>query len=81
MAANNGGYKVLCPACGERMRIQSGPTESNLARAMLAQCQNFMCGATYQGTLSWDYVLTQSSLGPVPLPPSRQGRPQSKKNL
>lgn len=59
---NGGGYRCLCPACGERMRIQSVPTECPATRMMLGQCQNFLCGATYTGTLSFNYALTPSKL-------------------
>ena len=76
MSSNNGGYKALCPACGERMRIQSGASESLLSKPIYAQCQNLWCSATYQGVLSWDAVINPSAIAEVPLPTSdeRRGR-------
>ncbi len=76
MSSNNGGYKALCPACGERMRIQPGTSESLLSKPIYAQCKNLWCSATYEGVLSWDVVIHKSAIAEVPLPTSdeRRGR-------
>ena len=59
---NNGGYKCLCPACGSRMRIRNSESQTPIFKTMYAQCTNIACGATYTGSLTWDYALSPSGL-------------------
>jgi hypothetical protein len=59
---NNGGYKALCPACGNRMRIRNSEAQTPTFKTMYAQCTNIACGATYTGSLTWDYALSPSGL-------------------
>lgn len=59
---NNGGYKALCPACGHRMRIRNSEAQTPTFKTMYAQCTNIACGATYTGSLTWDYALSPSGL-------------------
>ena len=61
-AQNNGGYKALCPACGNRMRIRNSEAQTPTFKTMYAQCTNIACGATYTGSLTWDYALSPSGL-------------------
>lgn len=61
-APNNGGYKALCPACGDRMRIRNSEAQTPTFKTMYAQCTNIACGATYTGSLTWDYALSPSGL-------------------
>ena len=74
--ANNGGYKCLCPACGERMRIRNSEAQTPTFKTMYAQCMNMACGATYAGSLTWDYALSPSGLDKprvvLPVAPSVQ---------
>ena len=59
---NNGGYKALCPAGGSRMRIRNSEAQTPTFKTMYAQCTNIACGATYTGSLTWDYALSPSGL-------------------
>lgn len=59
---NNGGYKCLCPACGSRMRIRNSEAQTPTFKTMYGQCMNIACGATYTGSLSWDYALSPSGM-------------------
>lgn len=72
--ANNGGYKCLCPACGQRMRIRNSEAQTPTFKTMYAQCMNMACGATYTGSLTWDHELSPSGLDRprvrLPLAPS-----------
>ena len=61
-APNNGGYKALCPACDSRMRIRNSEAQTPTFKTMYAQCTNIACGATYTGSLTWDYALSPSGL-------------------
>ena len=61
-APNNGGYKALCPTCGDRMRIRNSEAQTPTFKTMYAQCTNIACGATYTGSLTWDYALSPSGL-------------------
>lgn len=61
-APNNGGYKALCPACNSRMRIRNSEAQTPTFKTMYAQCTNVACGATYSGSLTWDYALSPSGL-------------------
>ncbi|MHB0819860.1 ogr/Delta-like zinc finger family protein [Stutzerimonas stutzeri] len=74
--AHNGGYKCLCPACGERMRIRNSEAQTPVFKTMYAQCTSVACGATYTGSLSWDFALSPSGLDrpriTLPLAPSVQ---------
>lgn len=67
-------YKLVCPACGGRMRIRNSEGQTPVFRSMYAQCQHMPCGATYSGSLSWDYALSPSGLDSprvaLPLAPS-----------
>lgn len=73
-SANNGGYKCLCPACGSRMRIRNSEAQTPIFKTMYAQCINVGCGATYTGSLTWDYTLSPSGMDKprvvLPLAPS-----------
>lgn len=59
---NNGGYKCLCPACNSRMRIRNSEALTPIYKTMYAQCTNIACGATYSGSLTWEYALSPSGL-------------------
>lgn len=67
-------YKLVCPACGGRMRIRNSEGQTPVFRSMYAQCTHIPCGATYSGSLSWDYALSPSGLDrprvALPLAPS-----------
>jgi hypothetical protein len=71
-----GGYRCLCPACGSRMRIRNSESQTPIFKTMYAQCLNIACGATYTGSLCWDYALSPSGLDQprvaLPLAPSAQ---------
>jgi hypothetical protein len=73
---NNGGYKALCPACGDRMRIRNSESQTPTFKTMYAQCQNLACSAAYVGSLSWEHTLSPSGLDQprvtLPLAPSVQ---------
>ena len=74
--ANNGGYRCICPACGHRMRIRNSEAQTPTYKTMYAQCLNMACGATFTGSLSWDFALSPSGLDQprvvLPLAPSVQ---------
>ncbi|HEJ2254021.1 TPA: ogr/Delta-like zinc finger family protein, partial [Pseudomonas aeruginosa] len=53
-------YKLVCPCCHSRMRIRSSEGQTPCFRSMYAQCTNALCGATFTGSLSWDYQLSPS---------------------
>lgn len=76
MTTNSGGYKCLCPACGCRMRIRNSESQTPTFKTMYAQCCNLACGATYTGSLTWDYALSPSGLDKprisLPIAPSVQ---------
>ncbi|HBO2796494.1 TPA: ogr/Delta-like zinc finger family protein [Pseudomonas aeruginosa] len=55
-------YKLVCPCCHSRMRIRSSEGQTPCFRSMYAQCTNALCGATFTGSLSWDYQLSPSGL-------------------
>ncbi|AUF99784.1 transcriptional regulator [Pseudomonas sp. 09C 129] len=73
---SNGGYKCLCPACGSRMRIRNSEAQTPNFKTMYGQCMNILCGATYTGSLSWDYALSPSGIDRprmvLPIAPSVQ---------
>ncbi|MFP8981171.1 ogr/Delta-like zinc finger family protein, partial [Pseudomonas aeruginosa] len=48
-------YKLVCPCCHSRMRIRSSEGQTPCFRSMYAQCTNALGGATFTGSLSWDY--------------------------
>ncbi|WP_240441820.1 ogr/Delta-like zinc finger family protein, partial [Pseudomonas aeruginosa] len=52
-------YKLVCPCCHSRMRIRSSEGQTPCFRSMYAQCTNALCGATFTGSLSWDYQLRE----------------------
>lgn len=69
-------YKLVCPACGNRMRIRNSEGQTPVFRSMYAQCMHIPCGATFSGSLSWDYTLSPSGmerpLAVLPLAPAVQ---------
>lgn len=76
---HNGGYKCLCPACGERMRVMKGKAESLAVSRMYAQCSNLLCSMTLSGTLSFDFALEPTKLATplmrLPIAPSKLKKP------
>ena len=64
-APNHGGYRCLCPACGEPMFIRKSEKQTETFQTMYGRCNNMVCGATYVGSLEWQYTLSPSGL---PLP-------------
>lgn len=77
MSSNHGGgYKAICPACGNAMRIRNSEAQTPTFKTMYAQCTNLACGATYTGSLTWDYALSPSGLDKpritLPIAPSVQ---------
>lgn len=66
MSAHNGGYKVLCPACGGRMRVftaeQQVVTPTAVEREVYAQCRDFFCSLSVTGKMAWTHVLKPSQL-------------------
>lgn len=77
MSSNHGGgYKAICPACNSAMRIRNSEAQTPTFKTMYAQCTNLACGATYTGSLTWDYALSPSGLDKpriiLPLAPSVQ---------
>lgn len=75
-APNHGGYRCLCPACGSHMRIRGSEVQTPTYKTMYAQCTNMGCGATFSGSLSWDYCLSPSGMDAprvsLPLAPAVQ---------
>lgn len=75
-STTGGGYKALCPACGERMRIRNSESQTPIFKTMYGQCTNVACGATYTGSLTWDYALSPSGMDrprvELPVAPSVQ---------
>lgn len=77
MSSNHGGgYKAICPACESPMRIRNSEAQTPTFKTMYAQCTNLACGATYTGSLTWDYALSPSGLDrpriSLPIAPSVQ---------
>lgn len=77
MSTNHGGgYKAICPACNSAMRIRNSEAQTPTFKTMYAQCTNLACGATYTGSLTWDYALSPSGLDrpriSLPIAPSVQ---------
>jgi len=74
--AHNGGYKCLCPACGERMRIRNSEAQTPTFKTMYAQCTNMACSHSIIGSLSWDFALVPSGIDSprvvLPVAPSAQ---------
>jgi hypothetical protein len=68
-------YKLVCPACYGPMVIRTSEGQTPCFRALYYQCKNFVCGATYGGSQTIDYMLSPSGvakpLNVVPLAPSR----------
>lgn len=58
------------------MRIRNSEAQTPIFKTMYAQCLNIACGATYTGSLTWDYALSPSGLDQprvaLPLAPSAQ---------
>ena len=55
-------YKLVCPACGGKLRIRNSEGESPIFRSIYGQCMNVACGATFAGSQSWEYELSPSGL-------------------
>lgn len=55
-------YKLVCPACGGKMRIRNSEGQTPIFRSMYSQCLNIPCSASFSGSLSWDYQLSASGL-------------------
>jgi len=58
------------------MRIRNSEAQTPVFKTMYAQCTSVACGATYTGSLSWDFALSPSGLDKpritLPLAPSVQ---------
>ncbi len=58
------------------MRIRNSEAQTPVFKTMYAQCTSVACGATYTGSLSWDFALSPSGLDSprvvLPLAPSVQ---------
>ncbi|OLU22494.1 transcriptional regulator [Pseudomonas sp. PA15(2017)] len=67
-------YKLVCPACGNPVRIRSSEGQSPLFRTMYGQCTYVPCGYNIVGSLNWDYGLNASGMDKpritLPLAPS-----------
>ncbi|HCK4503001.1 TPA: ogr/Delta-like zinc finger family protein [Pseudomonas aeruginosa] len=55
-------YKLVCPACGGKLRIRNSEGESPIFRSIYGQCMSIACGATFAGSQSWEYELSPSGL-------------------
>lgn len=68
-------YKLVCPACYGPLVIRTSEGQTPCFRALYYQCKNFVCGATYGGSQTIDYMLSPSGLAQpinvVPQAPSR----------
>ena len=75
-APNHGGYRCLCPACGEPMFIRKSEKQTPTFQTMYARCNNMVCGASYVGSLTWDYTPSPSGLPnpqvSLPLSPAKE---------
>ena len=75
-APNHGGYRCLCPACGEPMFIRKSEKQTPTFQTMYGRCNNLVCGASYVGSLTWDYTLSPSGLpnpqATLPLSPAKE---------
>lgn len=58
------------------MRIRNSESQTPTFKTMYAQCTSIACGATYSGSLTWDYALSPSGLDKprvvLPVAPSVQ---------
>nr|WP_080940947.1 ogr/Delta-like zinc finger family protein [Stutzerimonas balearica] len=81
-------YKLVCPACGERMRIRNSEGQTPTFRTIYGQCMNLACGLVLTGSMSWDYQINTSGMDKprvvLPIAPSvakmqalRDSRPAS----
>ena len=68
-------FKLVCPACYGPMVIRTSEGQTPCFRAMYYKCKDFICGATYGGSQTIDYMLSPSGLAHpltvVPQAPSR----------
>lgn len=55
-------HRLKCPACGEGLKIRASKEQTPTFRVMYGQCQNLLCGATFSGSMSWDYALSPSGM-------------------
>lgn len=67
-------YKLVCPACGNRMRIRNSEGQTPVFRTMYAQCVFLPCSYSMVGSLSWEFGLNVSGIDQprvvLPLAPS-----------
>lgn len=68
-------YKLVCPACYGPLGIRTSEGQTPCFRALYYQCNSVVCGATYGGAQTIDYMLSPSGLpnpiNVVPQAPSR----------
>ncbi|PZE12265.1 ogr/Delta-like zinc finger family protein [Pseudomonas solani] len=68
-------YKLVCPACGHRMRIRTSQGQTPCFRSTYYECTNILCAATFAGAVTIEYQLSPSGLErplmELPLAPSR----------
>lgn len=55
-------YKLVCPACYGPMVIRTSVGETPCFRTLYYRCQSFLCGATYGGSQTIDYMLSPSGI-------------------
>jgi hypothetical protein len=66
------------------MRIRNSEGQTPVFRSMYAQCMHLPCGATFSGSLTWDYALSPSGMEKplvvLPVAPAIQ-RMQARRDL
>jgi len=68
-------YKLVCPACYGPLVIRTSEGQTPCFRALYYQCKNFVCGATYGGSQTIDYMLSPSGLAqPINVVPQALSR-------
>ena len=55
-------YKLVCPCCNSSMRIRTSEGQTPCFRSMYSECTNLLCGATFSGSLVWEYQLSPSGI-------------------
>ncbi|KAF2410492.1 Ogr/Delta-like zinc finger [Pseudomonas antarctica] len=55
-------YKLVCPCCNSSMRIRTSEGQTPCFRSMYSECNNLLCGATFSGSLVWEYQLSPSGI-------------------
>lgn len=55
-------YKLVCPCCHSSMRIRTSEGQTPCFRSMYSECTNLLCGATFSGSLVWEYQLSPSGI-------------------